>query len=297
MTRFPCFRPPTLAIAAVLMAFSSACGDEEGRGAGRADEEAESTASARDAERDVGSEPGQLPRLIRLWSAGTPAFGIFASAGDTGEAGAEPSVDFVFLNLENEYSAEAVGTMADGLRSLTSSDPPSLLVRIPPISADGADATRMRVAQALALGAHGVVIPHVAGLGEARSVVSFFEEAGADVWSPSNPAGTRIAMMLLEDPEAVGQAGEIADLPGYSALACGIGSLTRALGGDRAAAEAMNQQVLAHAQRTARPDMIPATIDDVQARLDEGFLGILALGRNPGDVGAVIEAGRAAVGR
>ncbi len=45
-------------------------------------------------------------------------------------------------------------------------------------------------------------------------------------------------MLMLEDPAAVAQAREVADLKGYSILACGIGSLAQALGGDRAGAEA-----------------------------------------------------------
>ena len=55
--------------------------------------------------------------------------------------------------------------------------------------------------------------------------MSFFEEAGADVWSPSNPDGTVIAMLMIEDPGALAAVAEIADVPGYSVLACGIGSL------------------------------------------------------------------------
>ena len=48
-------------------------------------------------------------------------------------------------------------------------------------------------------------------------------------WSPANPTGEIIAMIMLEDPEAIEQVREIADVGGISVLACGIGSLTGAI--------------------------------------------------------------------
>ena len=74
-------------------------------------------------------------------------------------------------------------------------------------------------------------------------------------------------MLMLEDPAAVAQAKEMADLKGYSILACGIGSLTQALGGDR---------------------------DDAEKRVKEGFLALLTQGPNADEA---IKAGRAAAGR
>ena len=86
---------------------------------------------------------------------------------------------------------------------------------------------------------------------------------------------------------------EIADLPGYSVLACGIGSLTRALG-DREAAEAGNQEVLAHATRVGLPDMITANAGNVARRIAEGFLALLMSGDAADEA---IRVGRAAAGR
>jgi 2-keto-3-deoxy-L-rhamnonate aldolase RhmA len=102
-----------------------------------------------------------------------------------------------------------------------------------------------------------------------------------------------IAMLMIEDPGALEAAAEIADIPGYSVLACGIGSLTRALG-DREAGEAGNQEVLAQAKRVGLPDMITANADDVARRIDEGFLGLLMSGP---EANAAIEVGRAHSGR
>ena len=103
----------------------------------------------------------------------------------------------------------------------------TLIVRIPPINKDGAEATKARVKEILDAGADGVTIPHIRDLDEAKLALSFFTAAKANVWSPTNPKGTKLAMLMLEDPKAIAQRKEIADLPGISILACGIGSLRR----------------------------------------------------------------------
>jgi len=266
-------------------------------------------------DRGEGAQTDQeASRLLDLWAAGDPAFGVFVpderEGGDrapdgsrlpalyTTEGGrrlaANPLYDYVFLNLEPAYDAASVRALATGLREGGGEERPALLVRIPPISEDGQAAAGARVAEALANGADGVVLPHVRSPEEARMAVGLFEEAGADVWSPGNPGGGVIAMLMIEDPGAVATAREIADVPGYSVLACGIGSLTRAVGGDREAAEAGNLDVLEHATRVGRPDMITANAEDVARRIEEGFLGLLMSG--PG-ADEAIRVGRAAAGR
>lgn len=277
--------------------------------------EAEDTGVAAGSAASVGAAPGTSaqPELIRLWAAGTPAFGIFVPSerergargpdgerlpplytADGGRRMAEnPLLDYVFLNLEGMYDVAAVSVIAEGLASPTAVGDKTLLVRIPPISADGPDAARARVAEALAAGADGIVLPHVRSPEEARQAVSFFQEIGADVWSPANPQGTVIAMLMVEDPGALAAVAEIADVPGYSVLACGIGSLSQALG-DREAGERGNMEVLSHAKRVGLPDMITANADDVARRIDEGFLGLLM---NGPDADAHIEVGRTHAGR
>lgn len=191
------------------------------------------------------------------------------------ELARDPLLDFVFLNLERNYDPDAVEAIATGLRSPGAVGRKTLLVRIPSMEQDGEEATRARVREALELGADGVVLPHVRNVAEARAAVGFFEDAGADVWSPANPDGTVIAMLMVEDPDAVAEAAAIAAVPGYSVLACGIGSLTGALGGDREAAEQGNQAVLAEATRAGLADMITANAGDIEQRVEEGFLGLL----------------------
>lgn len=250
--------------------------------------------------------------LIDLWSNDQPAFGIFVPSerergarGPDGERlgplytaeGAQalaenPLLDYLFLNLEPAYDPAAGAAMMSGLESAGSDL--SLLVRIPPISTDGAEAARTRVHEILEAGAHGVVIPHVRSAEEAALAVSFFTEVGADVWSPDNPDGTIFAMLMVEDPGALAELEAIATTPGYSVLACGIGSLTRALDGDREAAEAGNLEVLATATRVGLADMITANADDVAERVEQGFLGLLMGGP---DTDEAIRVGLAAAGR
>ena len=104
--------------------------------------------------------------LVRLWSQETPAFGVFVPNESptpreatlyTREGGEKlamtPLYDFVFLNLEVTYDVNAVKAIAEGLRSPKSVGRKALLVRIPPIHADGPAVAKARVKEALDLGA------------------------------------------------------------------------------------------------------------------------------------------------
>ena len=89
-------------------------------------------------------------------------------------------------------------------------------------------------------------------------------------------------MLMLEDPTAITQRVAIANLPGISVLACGIGSLAQAIGGDRdaarAGAEAGTQQVLVETKRMKIANMLTANAKDVETRVKEGFLALLMQG-------------------
>jgi 2-keto-3-deoxy-L-rhamnonate aldolase RhmA len=242
-------------------------------------------------------------QVLDLWPQGKIAFGVYApSEAERGKppvytpdgaakVAANPLYDFVFLNLEGAYDAGAVKAYGSTLKKASKK---TLIVRIPPISKDGADATRARVKEILDAGADGVTIPHIRDLDEAKLALSFFTAAKADVWSPKNPKGTKLAMLMLEDPKAIAQRKEIAELPNLSILACGIGSLTQALGGDRAGAEAGTQQVLAETKRLKIGNMLPATVKDVEQRVKEGFNAVLGNGPQADEM---IKIGRAAAGR
>src|SRR5918993_503798 len=143
--------------------------------------------------------------------------------------------------------------------------------------------------------AAGATIAHIRDIDEAKLALSFFTAAKADVWSPKNPKGTKLAMLMLEDPKAIAQRKEIADLPGISILACGIGSLAQAIGGDRATAragaEAGTQQVLVETKRVKIANMLTANAADVEQRVKEGFLALLMQGAQADEA---IKIGRAA---
>lgn len=247
---------------------------------------------------DAQTNPADSPAgLVELWESGQTAFGQYVTGvpytDATGrELAANPLLDFAFLNLEQEYNLDSALDLAEGLRSGAKGTAMELLVRIPPMSEAGVEMSRARVNELLAMGADGVVFPHVRSAEEARTAVSFFE--GVNVWSPANPEGDFVVMLMLETPEVFAELEEIVNIPNYSALACGIGSLTGALGGDREAAEKLNLELLAESQRVGLADMITANTESVARRVNEGFLGLLVYGPEANEV---IRLGRVAAGR
>ncbi len=235
--------------------------------------------------------------LLELWESGKTAFGQYVTGVpytvETGrDLAANPLLDYAFLNLEQDYNINSALEIAQGLRSVGEEAAMELLVRIPPMSEAGVEASRARVNELLAMGADGVVFPHVRSAEEARTAISFFE--GVNVWSPANPEGDIVVMLMLETPEVFAELEEIANIPGYSALACGIGSLTGAMDGDREAAEKLNLDVLAHSQRVGMADIITANTESVALRVDQGFLGLLVYGPTANEI---IRLGREAAGR
>ena len=233
-----------------------------------------------------------VSRALRAGTAAVMVVGLGACrAADPGDDPGGLEHENVLIDL---WDVGAVAAIALGLRVPSAVERKTLLVRIPPIERDGEEVTRARVREILELGADGVVLPHVRSPEEVLMAVSFFTDAGADVWSPSNPTGEIFAMIMIEDPGALATVEEIADTPGYSILACGIGSLTRALGDDREAAEAGNQEVLSHAKRVGLADMITADARDIEERVQQGFLALLMQGPEADDV---IRLGRAAARR
>lgn len=270
--------------------------------------------------------------LLNLWGENHTAFGIYVPSSAQGgraedmqgekpfalgysvEAGQQisenPLYDFAFLNLEGRYDGDAVRVIMEGIRSPNAVGRKSVLVRIPSVEEAGIETTAERITEIMEAGADGVTIPHVRNLEEAETVAGLFRELDVDVWSPANPEGEKIAMIMLEDPEAIAQASQIADVEGISILACGIGSLTGAVARarnpeltegrpqvtaeDRAVAEAMNMKVLEESKRVGVADMITANAENIERRVQEGFLALLMSGP---DADTTIELGRTAAGR
>ncbi|MGQ0736723.1 MAG: host specificity protein [Acidobacteriota bacterium] len=283
---------------------------------------------------DLAAQAPRDHAALSLWREGKPAFGVFvpnenvparppaAPGGASGAAGgrgaqpagsggqparpaplytraggerlaANPLYDFVFLNLEGRYDGAAVKAIADGLRGEKGATRKTLIVRIPPFHTDP-DAARTRVREIMAAGGDGVTFPHVESVGEARRILALFSDDRINVWSPSNPKGDKLLMLMIEDPEALTETTAFSTLGGYSILACGIGSLTQAFGGDRVKAEAGTQLILAATKHAGLVNMLTASTQDVETRVKEGFLGILAQGQNADEA---IRLGRAVSGR
>jgi hypothetical protein len=225
----------------------------------------------------------------------------------------DPLVDFAFLNEEGLYDASGTKAILDGLRAPGATHRVTLLVRIPSIQEAGADKTRVRVKQLMDMGVDGIVHPENRGLDDAKLVVDFHQDAKADVWSPNNPNGEKIAMIMLEDPTAVLQGPQVADMKNFSIIACGIGSLGGAFreGGivealtawglltrPKEQADQYNEigtmKILAEAKRAGIPDMLTANSGSVEQRVKQGFLALLMSGPGSDDT---IKLGRAAAGR
>lgn len=262
--------------------------------------------------------PQTRANALATWKQGGSAFGIFVPSERPMNAtdasgnrlpplytengaqalGANPLLDYLFLNLEGAYDAGAVKAMVAGLSRAPAGDRPTLLVRLPTIEDAGEDSTRARVKAVLAMGADGVVIPHVRSTAEAKLAVSFFREARADVWTPANPKGKIVAMLMIEDTSAVRVMEEIAAVPGYSLLSCGIGSLTQNMGGraKAAEAEAACQRVRDLAEKAGMPSMMTANAATLRDRITRGYRGLLLMGATA-QTDSLIRAGREAVGR
>ena len=136
----------------------------------------------------------------------------------------------------------------------------ALFVRLP---VEGGDPVQPMIKQALDVGAHGIVIPHVQNAGEALKVVKacryvrtkdspYREPVGtrgyspaicsylwgvapaeyyerADVW-PLNPRGDLMVVVMVEDPEGVRNIDEIVRVPGVGAVFFGPADYTVASG-------------------------------------------------------------------
>lgn len=245
---------------------------------------------------------GDGSAVVDIWSGGGTTFGVFVPNEDgayTVEGAAELAqnelLDYLFLDLEGNYDATAVDVLIEGLATVEPAERPTLLVRLPTIDEAGEELTGQRVEDVLARGADGVIFPHVMSPEMAAATVGFFDDIGADVWSPDNPEGRIVSMVMLEDRVAIEAAAAIADVGGYSLLSCGIGSLGNDLGSPEAAEEGC-LVVQDNADRVNMPSMQLAFDTDVlERRIEQGYTGIL-MQMNDGTE-TIVQAGRAATGR
>lgn len=255
---------------------------------------------------DASEYSGNGSTLIRAWNDGRTAFGIFVPAPqamfdgnrdryptvNTADAAAELGrnilLDFLFLRLDGAYDLAAIDAIVAGLATVDEAERPTFLVGVDL----GDDAyIRQQVEEVLTHGVDGVVIPYRQSLADTIEAVSFFEDIGAEVWSPTNPDGKIISMFMIETAEGLTNAEAIADVGGYSALACGVGSLGGELG-DPAAAEEGCAMIKAHADRTAVPSMMTVfNMQMLEQRMAQNYGWIMTM-LNDGTE-EIISAGRA----
>ncbi len=239
----------------------------------------------------LGQAPRRSDRIVRLLAGGDAVFGMF-SGDKTPEQGARmiqnPDTDFVFYSMETgpfdiPGMQAYMRAMRDGAGAAGTHP---VMLRIPPIR-DGVAAARERVRQGIAAGVEAVCFPHVETAAEAAQAVDFM---GANVW-PSDPDGTLVNMVLIEDRVGVRNAREIVGTPGVSIAVPGPGDLSRAYASDAEAIENAIQTVLAACKEFDVPCGITAGPEDIAERLEQGFRVIIVRQAE------ALAVGRAAAGR
>lgn len=221
------------------------------------------------------SQPEAASTLIQLLSRGQPVFGIFSGEHTESQAAmiaGNRETDFVFYSLETgPFDIPAMETYIRAMSQASGElAPHPVALRIPP-ARDGAAETMVRVRQGLDAGVASIVFPHVESAAEAKLAV---RSMGPGLW-PANPDGRLLAMLIIEDRSGVARAREIASVPGVSVVFAGPGDLRRAYQGDMEAVEQGIQTVLAACKEFAVPCGITAGVQDIAARLEQGFKVII----------------------
>jgi 2-keto-3-deoxy-L-rhamnonate aldolase RhmA len=194
----------------------------------------------------------ETKRFRRSLLAGTELFGLFTRLGDPEavEALAASALDFVILDVEHgSLGRPEINRMAAAARA---GDLP-LLVRV-------TGGNEAEIHHALAVGATGVVVPHVRSGQEASAIADFtrtaafertyagmgrstdFRRTGWGSWEQA--AGDEFVLVAqIDDAAGAGAAQDIAGAEGIDAVF--VGSLSLALSLERAAAAAAPEQVIA----------------------------------------------------
>ena len=213
-------------------------------------------------------DQGALVTLIRD---GKPVFGVF-SGEMTREQGAvmarTSDADFILYSMEDgPFDVAGMAAYLEGMEEAAGptalSDLPVIL-RVPPI--EDAEVTRTQLDEALPTGIAGIVFPHAARPEQAAVAAALMGEA----W-PQNPEGSLLNILIVEDKEGIANAREIVSTPGLSVVFAGPGDLRRAYDGDMEAVENAIQTVLGACLESGVVCGITAGVEDIGARLDEGW--------------------------
>ncbi|MDH3272627.1 MAG: aldolase/citrate lyase family protein [Gemmatimonadota bacterium] len=208
--------------------------------------------------------------IIRLLDSGQPVFGMFApeqSAEGGVAAAANMETDFIFYSLESgPWDIPTMQLFMASMAAAAAGQPHPVVLRIPPIR-DDPEAARTHMAEGLAAGIDGLVLPHVETV---EGVAAATQAVGDRLW-PLHPTGDVLNIILIEDQVGIGRAREIVGAPGVGVAIPGPGDLRRAYEGDMEAVENAIQTVLAACKEFDVPCGITAGPDDIVERLEQGF--------------------------
>ncbi len=149
------------------------------------------------------SSPGsaadtRLNRMIELWAAGQPAFGVFARfrGADGALYYANSGYDFVIFDLEHgaaDFSQfrEFLQFMVDRGMVLRKGSLQPDTVPIARVPGNGSERNQWTIKQALDAGAYGLMAPHVATVDEARHLVASSRYTQAVGAADVEPRGER----------------------------------------------------------------------------------------------------------
>jgi len=226
---------------------------------------------------------------MQLLADGQAVFGMF-SGDKTPEQGqamaANEGLDFVFYSLESgPFDIPAMEAYIAGMAS-TSYGAHPITLRIPPVGEEP-DLARERIAEGMAGGAQGIVVPHVQTSAQAEAAIAAI---GSENW-PSNPAGSVFNFLIIEDREGIENAADIVATPGLSVAIPGPGDLRRAYEGDMVAVEGAIQDVLQLCKDNGVLCGITAGAADIAERIEQGFRVIIVTEPE------AVAVGRAAAGR
>lgn len=223
--------------------------------------------------------------LVDLLRSGGTAFGVFAperSAKGGALAGADPDIDFVFYDLETApWDMAALRAFGKAMEEAAGARGPcAILLRVPPVHAD-VEAARLHVAEGLAAGAAGIILPQVETGAEVNLAA---DVVGERLW-PGYPDGDALLVVQIESREAVEHAREILGTSGVGVGLPGQKDLRASYEGDEVAVQAAVLKVLAVCDSVGVPCGVTAGVDDVEERLRQGFRLVIATERAAVGVG------------
>lgn len=241
------------------------------------------------------AQPPAPNRLIDLLGHDQVAFGLFVpnkTAADGASSVAKDSrVDFVFYDMEHGLNLPQFAEFRKALRDHGGKQ--TVLVRFPELHNTARDAAMKGIADVLAAGADGIVVPETQSKEEAEFAIAQLRRSPRGVW-PADPSGSLIAYIMVEDKNGLAALNQIAALPGVGILSGGQGTLTQSFNGDKQAVENALQTILAAAKANHKACSKLISENDAEKRVRQGYRVIIASGKSANET---LDQGHRAAGR